>query len=214
MGSAPSPAPFSPFISAQRPQSAKLWRLSGAVRIHSPAWPGFWGFGAALAGSQGAFPCQRQGEANSLGERPVANWEAASCEKMPVAVSPVPSCPAQGEMDAFRVVKHQNSPGRPHVCSSPWGTGWCRSRGWRHRGFVCAGMCPALGDECDEGTCKKQPRDDHRRPEPSHCWWHLTGEPGQVCEGWALPGWLLPTSKGTCVPAALLADWEGVRRWF
>lgn len=57
MGSAPSPAPFSPFIPAQCPRSAKLQRLSGAVRIHIPALPGFGGFGAALAGWHGAFPC-------------------------------------------------------------------------------------------------------------------------------------------------------------
>lgn len=43
MGSAPSPAPFSPVISARRPWSAKLQRLSGAVRIHIPALPGFEG---------------------------------------------------------------------------------------------------------------------------------------------------------------------------
>lgn len=40
------------------------------------------------------------------------------------------------------------------------------------------------------------------------------GEPGQVWEGWALPGRHLPTSyglsKGTCMPVALLRvlpDW-------
>lgn len=66
------------------------------VRIHIPALLGFGGFGAALAGSHGAFPCQCWGEANSLGECPVANWEAASPENMPVAVCSAPPCPVRG----------------------------------------------------------------------------------------------------------------------
>lgn len=34
-----------------------------------------------------------------------------------------------------------------------WGlTGWCQRQGWRHPGFVHAGMRPALGDGLDKGT--------------------------------------------------------------
>lgn len=33
-------------------------------------------------------------------------------------------------------------------------TGWCQRQGWRHQGFVRAGMCPALGDGHDKGTCR------------------------------------------------------------
>lgn len=97
----------------------------------------------------------------------------------------------------------------------------CRSQGWMCRGSLCAGMCPALGDGCDKGTCKSSPGMTTGDQSPLSLGETLLGEPRQVCEGWALPGWLLPTScdasEGTCVPAAqlqLLADWEGVRHWF
>lgn len=88
-------------LSLSSPRSAELQRLSGAAGIRSPAWPAC---GAAQAGSP--FPCHRQGEADSPGERPVANWKAACCEKTPVAVSAVPPCPVWGEMGGFRVAEH------------------------------------------------------------------------------------------------------------
>lgn len=55
IGSAPSSVGFCLFISVQCLRSARLWRLSGAVRIHIPA---LLGFGAALAHSHDAFLCQ------------------------------------------------------------------------------------------------------------------------------------------------------------
>lgn len=62
---------------------------------------GFGGSGAALAGLHGAFPCQRQGEANSLGEYPVENWEAASHERTPVTLSAAPPCLSGGRNGCF-----------------------------------------------------------------------------------------------------------------
>lgn len=53
------------------------------------------------------------------------------------------------------------------------------------RRFVCAGMCPALGDGCDEGICKISLGLNHRWPGPSQGWWHLAEEPGRV--GFAQP---------------------------
>lgn len=79
-----------PFIREQSPWSAKLCSVRSGWEPHPKLCLG--GFGAALACSHSACLCQCWGEGNSLGLCPVTNWEAASHEKMPGAVSAARPC--------------------------------------------------------------------------------------------------------------------------